>query len=199
MTITNGYATLAELKAYCDISTTDATDDAVLEDLIEAASRVIDGTTRRKFYATTETRYFDVPSGQEVYPGLLFVDDLLSITTLTNGAEGVLVAGDYWLMPPNSSPKWGIQLRPSGGHVWQADSAGDTQAAISIAGSWGYAATCPDDIKQACLLIANAYRQKRSGQGVDGTAQITSAGIVIEAGDIPRDAARILSHYARVL
>ena len=198
MTITNGYCTLAELKSYCDITTTDTTDDAVLEDLIEAASRVIDNTTHRRFYASTETKYFDVPVDQ-ANDGLLFVDDLISITTLTNGATGALTASYYQLLPLNTSPKWAIQLRGSSGMSWDCDTAGDAEGAITIAGSWGYGATCPDDIKQACLLIANAYRQKRSGQGVDGTAQITSAGIVIEAGDIPRDAARILSHYRKLV
>ena len=193
MTITNGYATLAEFKAYCDITTTDAADDAVLEDMIEAASRVIDNTTRRRFYASTETKYFDATSD-----GLIYVDDLLTVTTLTNGASGALTTADYWLLPANDTPKWAVQLRPSKGIAWDADAAGDAQNAVTIAGSWGYSSTAPDDIKQACLMIANAYRQKRTGQGVDGTAQITSAGVVIEAGDIPRDAARILSHYTKV-
>ena len=40
MAITNGYATLAELKAYLGIA--DTVDDTMLENIIESASRSID-------------------------------------------------------------------------------------------------------------------------------------------------------------
>jgi hypothetical protein len=198
MPITNGYCTLAEFKAYADITTTDATDDAFLEDAIEAASRLIDAQTRRHFYAATETRYFDVPAGQ-VDDSILYLDeDLLAITTLTNGSSGTTAAASYRLLPPNASPKWGVKLRPSSGLSWDSDTAGDSEQAISIAGTWGYSSTTPDDIKQACLLIANAYRQKRSGQSVEGITRVTGAGVVIEAGDIPKDAARLIQGYKKV-
>ena len=198
MPITNGYCTLAEFKAYADITTTDATDDAFLEDAIEAASRLIDAQTRRHFYAATETRYFDVPAGQ-IDDSVLYLDeDLLAVTTLTNGSSGAITSASYWLLPPNASPKWGVKLRPSSGLSWDSDTAGDSEQAISIAGTWGYSSTTPDDIKQACLMIANAYRQKRSGQSVEGTTRVTGAGVVIEAGDIPKDAARLIQGYKKV-
>ena len=196
MTITNGYATLAELKAYADINSTDGTDDAVLEDMIEAASRLIDKQTKRTFYARTETRYFDVPVAQRNDAILYLDDDLLAVTTLTNGSSGVLASTDYHLLPLNDAPKWGVQLK--GGLSWESATDGDGVGSISIVGTWGWSSTAPDDIKQACLMIANSYRQKRSGQGVEGNARVTSAGVVIEAGDIPKDAARILLNYRRM-
>jgi len=48
MAITNGYATLAEIKAYMSIS--DTTDDSLLENLVESASRSIDRIANRRFY-----------------------------------------------------------------------------------------------------------------------------------------------------
>lgn len=199
MAITNGYCSLTELKAYATISTTDATDDGALEDLIEAASRVIDDVTRRTFYARTETKYYNVPSGQANNKILYLDDDLLTVTTLTNGSYGTLTTAQYWLLPRNAAAKWAVELRPSSGITWTSDTAGDSQGAITIAGTWGYSSTTPDDIKQACLMIARSYMFKRDGQSVEGIAQVTGAGMVISPADIPREAAIILNSYRRLL
>ena len=45
MAITNGYATLAEFKLWINTQTDNTNDDAVIEDIIEAVSRFIDGET----------------------------------------------------------------------------------------------------------------------------------------------------------
>ena len=57
MAITNGYASLAEVKAALRI--TDSIDDSLLEMAVESASRLIDGFAARQFYSQgTATRYF---------------------------------------------------------------------------------------------------------------------------------------------
>ena len=64
MTITNGYVTLDEYKKNYQrigVDDVDPEDDAFIEQAIEAASRWIDRETATQFYASTETRYFDVP------------------------------------------------------------------------------------------------------------------------------------------
>lgn len=48
MAITNGYATLAEVKSALRI--TDSVDDTLLEMAVESASRLIDGYAGRFFY-----------------------------------------------------------------------------------------------------------------------------------------------------
>ena len=53
MAIVNGYCTLAELKSALRI--TDSTDDTLLENAIESASRRIDGYTGRFFYVMSQT------------------------------------------------------------------------------------------------------------------------------------------------
>src|SRR5512139_3361593 len=51
-TVTNGYCTLNELRWYvAPNSQADYWDDEVMADIIEAASRYIDGETERTFYA----------------------------------------------------------------------------------------------------------------------------------------------------
>ena len=50
MAITNGYATLAQVKAALRIPADDTVDDTLLEMAIESGSRAIDGYTNRSFY-----------------------------------------------------------------------------------------------------------------------------------------------------
>lgn len=161
MAITNGYATLAELKARLGI--TDTPDDAVLEAVIEAASRAIDGETGRVFYAATATRYFTAEDSE-----LLFVDDLLSVTTLKTDLDGdrtyetTWAATDYDLEPYNSTPYTRIQIAPRGTRTFPTGRRG-----VEIAGSWGYAATAPDAINEACLLMAaRLFKRKDAVFGV---------------------------------
>ena len=53
MAITNGYCTLAEIKAALRL--TDTADDTLLENSIEGASRRIDGYCGTFFYQTLKT------------------------------------------------------------------------------------------------------------------------------------------------
>ncbi len=161
MAIVNGYATLAELKVRVGI--TDTGDDAVLEAVIEAASRAIDGETGRVFYAATATRYFTAEDSE-----LLFVDDLLSVTTLKADEDGdrtyetAWAVTDYDLEPYNSTPYTRIQIAPKGTRTFPTGRRG-----VEIAGSWGYAATAPDAINEACLLMAaRLFKRKGAPFGV---------------------------------
>ena len=69
MTISFGYTTLADIKTFKRISSTDTADDNVLERMIENASRLFDGQTWRRFYTTTadETREYTARNGARVY------------------------------------------------------------------------------------------------------------------------------------
>ena len=82
MAITNGYCTLAELKAALRVQ--DAIDDALLELAIESASREIDGYCERMFYSTSATRVY---APTDVYT--MTTDDIVSVTTLKSSSDGV--------------------------------------------------------------------------------------------------------------
>ncbi len=151
MTITNGYCTLAEAKVRLDLDPAVLSWDSSVEQLVEAVSRWIDGHTGRVFYATTATRYFTA-----LEEDLLVVDDLLSVTTLKTLTANVAgsrtygagwAAADYDLMPYNSSPKVMVAANPAGAYRFPVDVRG-----VEIAGSWGYSATVPADIREACLI-----------------------------------------------
>lgn len=193
MTITNGYATLADFKAYKDISTTDSVDDGVIEKMIEAASRWLDVSIGRTFYARTETHYFDVPSGRE----LTLDDDLLTVTTLTNGDGTVLTTSHYNLVPKNKSPYYAVRLKETSTYLWQMDTNGNTESVISLAGTWGYSSTAPDDIEQACLELAGNMYARRTGQQTDGVASVTAAGVVLQPRDIPGWVRGVIGSYKR--
>ena len=196
MAITNGYATLAEFKSYANITSTDAADDAVIEDIIEGASRFIDTYTGRTFYGRSGTHYFDTPNGNTLH---IDDDDLLSITTLTNGDGSVISASDYKLLPLNKSPKYEIYLEAGSNLSWETDSNGDEVGAISINGTWGFSSSAPDDVKQACLMISVSEYRKRFGEGTESAATITPAGVVLTPQGMPKSAAQLLQSYMKLL
>ncbi len=195
MTIMNGYATLEEFIAWGSITDTSAGDDAVVEDAIEGASRYIDQSTGRTFYSRSETRYYDVPPGRE----LRVDDDLLSITTLTNGDDNAIAATEYNFIPKNTTPYYALKLKQSSSTFWQFDSDGNSEGVISIAGGFGYSDEAPHDIREACLMIALASYHRRTGQNLSTVATVTAAGVVITPQDVPGTAARTLSFYRRRL
>ena len=194
MAISNGYCTLAEFTAYKGASSTDAGDDGVIEDLIEGASRHIDRQTGRTFYARTETRTYDVPEGRE----LRLDDDLISVTTLTNGDGDEISADDYILLPANTDVKRKIRLKQGSAERWELDSDSNSEQVISVLGSWGRFAEAPDDIKLACLEIAREAYNRRTGKGTEGVARVTAAGVVISPTDVPKSAMAIIKMYRRM-
>lgn len=185
------YITLSELKSY--LGTGEAGDDALLTAIITRAHGVIEARTGRKFEAATETRYFNSADidGQDLP---LYHDDLLTVTTLTNG-DGVVIAGaDFRLLPRNATPKWIIRLDEA--KSWNFT---DGDSEISVAGTWGYSATPPLDIVQACMrLSAFIYRQKDTGADIDRPI-VTGEGVTIMPSGLPNDVMKLLEPYRRRL
>jgi hypothetical protein len=177
---------------------TNGTDDGVIERMIDGASRYIDSETKRTFYARTETRLFDCPSGRTLW----LDDDLLSITTLTNGDGVVITSTDYVLEAPNRYPKYAICLRDTSSLTWQPTSAGSYEQAISVLGTWGWlsspTASVPPDIKMATEQIVVAAYHRRMGQNMTSTSTVTAAGVVITPEDIPAFARRVISLHTRM-
>lgn len=203
--IVYGYTTLAAIKNVKRITSTDATDDGVIENMIEAASRYIDHETQRRFHngAADETRTYTAPNGERLY-----VDDLLTVTTLKTDDDGdrtyesTWAATDYDLLPENAStdgqPYTYIQITPDGDYTFPSQRKG-----VQIVGRFGYCATGshPVDIEQACIdIVVNLYN-RRYGVGQNGvgsdTATITGAGVVITPHDVPESAWKTIKYYRR--
>lgn len=172
MAITNGYATLTQVKAAARI--TDTVDDDLLETAIESSSRMIDGYCERRFYTNgTETRYF---AARDAY--VLDVDDIAgtAITVETSaGLDGIYdetwTASDYQLEPLNRTNA-GLdfpitRLRAVGDYLFPVDYAQET--GVKITGVFGFGTAVPAAVKQATILASlRQYQRYSSALGVAG-------------------------------
>jgi hypothetical protein len=168
MAITNGYATLTDVKAALRIQ--DSLDDSLLETAIESASRMIDSYTARTFSnAGTATRNFAATDALN-----LIIDDAISVTTVqsTDEVGDTYVtwgANDFQLEPLNSRsdglymPYTGI--RAVGDYTWPVV---DQQALCRITAVWGWAQV-PTAIKQATIIQSSRlFKRLDSPLGVLG-------------------------------
>ncbi len=170
-------------------------DDTLLTGLIADAEVYIEDYTNRIFEAETATRKFNAI--EDVDGRKLWLDeDLISITTLTNGDSSTISSSQYVLLPTNLSPKYAIKLLGSSGVAWQFTD--DPEEAISVAGSWGYAATVPTNIIKACKLLA-AYDYRSRQAGPDAERTIIAGGTVIAPSRIPSMVEELIAPYRKVL
>lgn len=158
MAITNGYCTLAELKAALRVQ--DAIDDALLELAIESASREIDGYCERMFYSTTATRVY---APTNVYT--LTTDDIVSVTTLKSSSNGVTydttwTTSDYQLEPLNGVAGGLVtpytRIRAIGNYLlpaWATGTIYNLEASMQVVGVFGWSAV-PTAIRQATVILA---------------------------------------------
>lgn len=158
MAITNGYCTLAEVKAALRIPTADTLDDTILEGNIEAASRLVDGYTMRSFYnAGTAVRYFS-PDNNIYLP----IDDAVSISQvetssdLTTTYDLTWASTDYQTEPLNGRADglsgWPVTgVRAIGAYNFLP---ANGMASVKVTGVWGWSAV-PSAVKQATIIQAS--------------------------------------------
>ena len=194
MAITNGYATLSQLKASLRI--TDSVDDALLELAIEAASREIDSATERQFFPTNTTRIY---APRDSY--IVEIDDLTTLTTLktSSAADGTFditwTASDYQLEPLNGLTG-GItvpytQIRAVGDYTFPIDGG---EATVQVVGSFGFA-TAPTAIKQATVLLASRiFKRNDSPLGVAGFGDLG----VVRVSRLDPDVDAMIAPYKKV-
>lgn len=170
MAITNGYATLTQVKAAMRI--TDNLDDTLIEMAVESASRAIDGYAMRSFYSSgTATRYY---AADDSY--IVQTDDIAgtAITLQTSSAgDGVFdttwAVGDYQLEPTNgytdglSVPYTRIRAVENYLYPVEAD-----QALVKVTAVFGWPSV-PIAITQACVIQASRlFKRLDSPLGVAG-------------------------------
>jgi hypothetical protein len=174
MAITNGYATLDQVKAALRI--TDSVDDTLLEGAVESASRLIDGYAMRNFYQSgTVTRYFATGD-----PLVLQTDDLAGTAITVESqpaADGTWVTWDvtdYQLEPLNGNLDgiaWAYdRVRAIEDYVWPVGNAfGDAEEAlVRITGVYGWPAV-PKAIEVATIIQSTRiFKRYDSPLGVAG-------------------------------
>lgn len=155
MAITNGYATLAQVKAALRI--TDSVDDSLLEMAIESASRAIDQYTARNFYnAGTAVRYYAPSDSLNVE-----IDDMISLVSLQTMSDDEQVydttwaSDDYQLEPLNGIVDGISQpynhIRAVGDYTYLTLAG---EATVKVTGIWGWNAV-PIQVTQATVIQAS--------------------------------------------
>ncbi len=192
--ITNGYATLNQIKAAVRI--TDAIDDSLLEMAVESASRMIDAECDRNFYSSgTATRDF-MPND----PYTVDTDDLTSIVSvkIDDAGEGTfpitLQTTDYQTEPLNQRVSGNAfpiyRLRMIGDYllpIWAK------QATVRIQGVYGFTPV-PIQVTQACIIQASRiYKRLDSPLGVAGFGDMGA----IRVGKVDPDVAMLIRPYKK--
>lgn len=197
MPITNGYASLSEIKAAIKIPSADTVDDAMLEIAIESASRAIDTYTGRNFYSSgTATRYY-APTDNYVCE----TDDISSLVHIKTMDSTDLftitwAATDYQLEPLNGIVD-GIatpytRIRAIGDYLFEPLNG---QATVEVRAVFGYTSV-PVQIKQACLIQATRFfKRADSPLGVAGFGDI---GVVRLSSRLDPDVAQLIDGYRKV-
>lgn len=203
MTFYGEYTTLAELRTSgegAQLNIANANADPFLLSLIRSVSRSIDQVSNRRFVPWVQTQVYDAitpnawsalnpymggkagddlqsRTGGYAYSRILrLADDLLAVTTLTNGDGTVISAANYLLYPANAWPKDQIHLKQSSGLAWQPDSSGNYEQVISLAGVFG----CHDDYPNAWMSAGTVADV--AGINASVTSYTASAGHGIAAG-----------------
>jgi hypothetical protein len=203
MAITNGYATLAEIKAYMSIS--DTTDDSLLENLVESASRSIDRIANRRFYldATASARLYRAYSNIFV-----FVDDIGSTTGLIvaidengNGtySKTLTLNTDYILDPLTSQSlnrpftQLTMVSNTESWPIFPGLTSNGLRPGVQVTAKWGWPAV-PDDLNMACLILtADLYKRKDAPGGILGLGDLG----VVRMSPIGRDVTAMVRAYKK--
>lgn len=172
MSITNGYATLNQLKSWVGVGTADTIDDSMFEMAIESASRMVDDDCDRVFYpsSTAVARVFAPGSAY-----LAQIDDAISISSVATDNDGsgaystIWAATDYQSEPLNAivaGQSWPItRIRAIGSNTFDTGA----EASLKVTGQWGFGTAVPIAITQATLILAaRIYKRADSPLGVAG-------------------------------
>lgn len=140
------YISLAAFRA--DKNIQKDVDDSKIKRYIRQASALWDLWTGRQFVPVSATKKV----GRQAVMGLqlLLVDDLLELSSLTNGDDTTIEADSYKLRPDNSYPKNMVELTERSGLAWTFPYREDR---VLMTGLWGY-----------CADYANAWAEADSVQ-----------------------------------
>jgi hypothetical protein len=190
------YASLAELRQWLNITTTDTATNPLLTKALSAASRQIDNRTNRKFWldAVVSQRIYN-PSRRVVKSTgsqtRLIIDDIGATTGLIveigSGSSWNPIT-DYEFWPENAiatgSPVFELSRTYQ---LWQYS----TYDRVRVTARWGWP-DIPDEISQATLVLAaRFYRRQGSPEGVAGFNDLG----VVRVGRRDPDVDALLSNY----
>jgi hypothetical protein len=172
--ITNGYCTLAELKASLNI--TDAVDDTALEAAITAASRMIDDYTERFFYAngtsqSPVTRYYTALDAYTIN-----VDDITTVTEIATDDNfdftyGTVFTTSDFMVEPINNPIKGYpynRLLAIGSYIFPYQ----LPQAVRVKGIWGFTAVPPEVNMATLIQSSRLFGRRQSPFGIAGSPEM---------------------------
>ncbi len=203
MAISNGYASLSQIKSALRIASGDATDDALLEMAVESASRLIDAYCGRNFInAGTATRYYNTEN-----PYVVQIDDARSIAQVqtSTGLDGVY--DTTWTLG-TAGGQGDAQPEPIndylGGVVWpftRVRAIGDytfptgPENSIKVTAVFGWP-NIPVTVTQATILQSSRiFTRLQSPLGVAGFGDM---GIMRVSRGLDPDVVQLVEGYRRV-
>lgn len=178
----NNYLELDALKETLSLGNESFADDDI-ELAIAAASRGVDKAARRRFYAdedADQVRYYS-----PTRPGLLIIDDLVTLTSLSIDPNGAQVFDQPWtqnlhfMLEPLNAPADGwpwtaLRTPRNGAYSFPCY----YERSVKITGKFGWPAV-PDPIKDAATLVATRLLKRAReapfgvvSMGMDAAARI---------------------------
>jgi hypothetical protein len=172
--ITNGYCTLAELKASLNI--TDSVDDTALEAAITAASRMIDDYTERFFYVNGSvgspvTRYYTA-----LDPYTINVDDITTVSEIATDDNfdftyGTVFTTTDFMVEPINNPIKGFpynRLLAIGSYIFPYQ----LPQAVRVKGVWGFTAVPPEVNMATLIQSSRLFGRRQSPFGIAGSPEM---------------------------
>ena len=203
MAIVNGYATLTEIKNYMSIS--DNTDNDLLENLVESASRSIDRIANRRFYldATASARLYRAYSNIFVYVDDIGTTSSLVVAVDENGngtySKTLTLNTDYILDPltsPSLNRPYTQLTMVSNTETWPIFpglTSNGLRPGVQVTARWGWPSV-PDDLNMACLILtADLYKRKDAPGGILGLGDLG----VVRMSPIGRDVTAMVRAYKK--
>jgi len=204
MAITNGYATLTQIKNYLSIS--DNTDNDLLEDLVESSSRSIDRIANRRFYADAAASARKYRAYSDVF---IYTDDISStsglIVKIDEGGNGTFnktltLDTDYILDPLTASDlgrpftQLTMVSNTESWPIFPGITQNGLRPGVEVTAKWGWPSV-PDDITTACLILtADLYKRKDAPGGVLGLGDLG----VIRMSPVGRDVSNMVRAYQKI-
>lgn len=203
MAISNGYASLSQIKSALRIASGDATDDALLEMAVESASRLIDAYCGRNFInAGTVTRYYSTEN-----PYVVQIDDARAISQVQTSTSLDGVYDTTWTIG-TAGGQGDAQPEPIndylGGVVWpytRIRAIGDytfptgPENSIKVTAVFGWP-NIPVTVTQATILQSSRiFTRLQSPLGVAGFGDM---GIMRVSRGLDPDVAQLIEGYRRV-
>jgi hypothetical protein len=177
-TITHtGYCDASDVKTALAIGTADTTDDALIDEVITAASRAIDAYCGTIFYKITNgTAFYTAADYENVFAFHLPVHQITTLATDGDGSgsyETNWLATDYVVLPANASllegvdskPWTQIQATPAGSNAFPA---GLTNG-VRVVGSFGWSQVPRAVVLATIAQSAMLFEGRRAPFGVIGS------------------------------